>query len=64
MTRLITLVLAMTILTACGLKGPLYLPEKNKPVVITPATTEQTTGSAQSSSSSSLSSSSSKNSTP
>lgn len=57
MTRLITLVLAMTILTACGLKGPLYLPEKNKPVVITPATTEQTTGSAQSSSSS-------KNSTP
>jgi len=58
MSRLVVFVLAMTILTACGLKGPLYLPEKSGPVVIKPAAAESSASSAESASSSSSSSSS------
>jgi len=51
------LVIALAVLVSgCGLKGPLYLPEKSAPVVITPA--------AESASSSSSSASSSTSATP
>ncbi|MGV3345478.1 lipoprotein [Enterobacteriaceae bacterium LUAb1] len=36
---LLTLILAITGLTGCGLKGPLYFPQKEKP--LPPATTHQ-----------------------
>lgn len=29
--------LSCALLTACGLKGPLYLPDRSKPAVVTPA---------------------------
>ncbi|MGC3981527.1 MAG: lipoprotein [Steroidobacteraceae bacterium] len=33
--RLIVLLLASSLLAACGLKGDLYLPDKSSPVIIT-----------------------------
>lgn len=58
MSRLAIFVLAVTILTACGLRGPLYLPDKNGPVVVKPANSESSSSDAASSSSSSSSASS------
>jgi predicted small lipoprotein YifL len=37
------LLLAVASLAGCGLKGPLYLPEKSKEVVVRPAPAEPTT---------------------
>jgi predicted small lipoprotein YifL len=48
MRRLVVFLFAITILTACGLKGPLYLPDKTDRVVVKPANAESSSSSTSS----------------
>jgi predicted small lipoprotein YifL len=53
MLRLMVLMMTVGCMTGCGLKGPLYLPEKSGPVTITPTKSADSQSSESSSSSSS-----------